>query len=303
MTNTRASAAGHVDRRLSGIALMISAFAAFTLLDATAKYLVASFDTVQVVFARYFGALFFAVVFFARSDGLSMMRSRRPILQTVRAAMLLAGTTCNFIALHYLQLAQTGAIMMSIPLFVCALSVPLLSERVGLRRWLAVLAGFFGVLVVIRPGLEGFNWAALFSVCAALAIALYQLVTRMVTASDASATTLFYTALVGTVVMAPAVPFYWTPPGGTALFWMAAMGLFGAGGHYLLIRAHHMAPAAVLAPYSYTQIIWMIFIGFLIFHNVPDLWTVVGALIVIASGLYIFHREHRLARRSRREPA
>ncbi len=288
---SHADAAGHRDHKMRGILLIVLAFATFSMLDATAKYLSATFETPQIVFARYFSSMIFAVAIFAPIRGVDMVRSRRPLLQVVRATLLLVGTFSNFVALHYLPLAQVGSIIMSIPLFVCALSAPLLGEPVGGRRWAAVIVGFIGVLIVMRPGFEGFSWAALFSLNAAFFVALYQVATRKVAASDAATTTLFFTTAVGAAIMTPVAPFFWTTPDPVSIGLMLALGLLGGGGHYLLIHAHHLAPAAVLAPFSYSQIVWMTLIGVVVFGHFPDHWTIAGAFVVVGSGLYVFHRE------------
>lgn len=287
------------DARLRGIALMIGAFATFTLVDATAKYMAESLAMPQIIFARYFVALLFTLAFFLPGRGTDLFRTGKPGLQVLRGLLLLLTTLLNFTALRFLQLAETATIMFAIPLFVCALSVPLLGERVGPRRWSAVIVGFIGVLIVIRPGFGALHWAAFISLSSALSAALFQLLTRRAAAHDKAETTLFYSTAVGSVLILPAAPFGWTMPDGLGLGLMLAIGFFGAFGHYLLIRAHHLAPAPVLAPFSYSQIIWMVGLGYLVFGDIPDAWTLLGGAVVIGSGLYLWHRERRLALLSR----
>ncbi len=300
MSSTRASldAAGESAARLRGILLMVAAFALFACLDATAKYLSAWFETPLIVFARYAFAVVYSLVFLWSTGTLSQMRARNLPLQIVRGLLLVGGTLLNFTAVRYLQLAETSSIMFSNPLWVCALSVPLLGEQVGPRRWLAVVIGFVGVMIIIRPGAEGFHWAAFLSLGAALSTALYQIATRKAAAYDSSETTLFYTALVGAVAVTPAVPGSWEMPTGWLLAIMCTFGLFGAVGHQFLIVAHKLAPAPVLAPFVYSQIIWMVIIGYAVFGDLPDLWTVAGGLLVVSSGLYLLYRERQIKKRA-----
>ena len=170
--------------------------------------------------------------------------------------------------------------------------VPLLGEHVGWRRWTAIVIGFCGVLVVARPGLGGLHPAALLSLGGTVCYAVYVISTRVLSRTDSNETTQFYTNLVGAVGMTAFLPFVWSPPdslltGGL----MVLIGALGGGGHYLLIRAHRLAPASTLAPFIYTQMIWTTTLGFAVFGDVPHHWTIVGGLIVISSGLYLLHRE------------
>jgi drug/metabolite transporter (DMT)-like permease len=278
--------------RLTGIALMCGAIACFCLLDTTAKYLNLHMNTLEVAWARYTGAFFFPFIVSNPWTRPGLTVTRRPVLQIGRSMMLLASTLCNFAALRYLQLDEAQALTFSTPFFVAVLSGPLLGEWVRWRRWTAIGVGFIGVLVVIRPGFGSFNPAALLSLSAAVFYALYAITTRILARTDSNETTLFYSNIVGAVVLLPVLPFVWTTP--TDPFTIALMvwtGLVGSFGHYLLIAAHRLAPAAVLAPFIYTGIILAIVLGFVVFGNVPTGWTLAGAAIVIGSGLYILHRE------------
>ncbi len=174
----------------------------------------------------------------------------------------------------------------------------MLGEWVGWRRWTAIGVGFIGVLVVIRPGLGGMQWPALLSVAAAVLYACYSIATRMVMRHDSAQTTLFFANLVGAVLMLLVLPFVWTtPPSLLDLVLLVAVGAFGSLGHFLLILAHHRAPASVLSPYIYTQLVWATALGYLVFANVPSRWTLVGAAIVVASGLYLLYRERKVTGR------
>jgi drug/metabolite transporter (DMT)-like permease len=282
-------------QRLAGIALMCGAVATFACLDATAKYLNGHMDTMQVVWARYTGAFLCAFVISNPLTSPGLMRTRRPVLQIVRSALLLGSTVFNFLAFRYLQLDQALSILFSTPFMVAALAGPMLGEWIGWRRWTAISVGFAGVLLVIRPGPGGFDPAALLSVGSAICYALYGIITRQLARSDSNETTLFYTNLVGAAVMLPVVPFVWTTP---ASLWIALLmillGALGSFGHYLLIAGHRLAPASILSPFIYTQLIWAVTLGYLIFGDLPSKWTLAGAGVVIASGLYLLNRERKM---------
>jgi drug/metabolite transporter (DMT)-like permease len=246
----------------------------------------------QAIFVRAIGEYFADYT----SELFDDSRTGYPLLQVLRGLLLVTSTLLNFIAIMYLQLAQTAAIFFSIPLWVCALSVPILGEKVGLRRWIAVAIGFCGVLVIMRPGTGSFHWAMLLSIAASLCGAIYNIVTRKVGGRDRAETSLFYVGFVGALAAAAPLPFVWKTPEGLQWVMLGFMGLAGTIGHFMLIQAHRLAPASVLAPYMYTQIVWMIAVGYLFFGDVPDLWTLVGAAIVVASGLFVFAGEARAPR-------
>ncbi len=271
---------------------MVAAFLLFTFLDTSAKLLAQEMNSLQIVWARFVGhAVLVAAVLLPRK-GTRVLASSNLKLQIIRSIFLFMSTILNFFALRWLQLATTSSIMFTVPLLVAALSVPLLGERVGWRRWTAIAVGFAGVLIIVRPGGASLHWAIGLSLCNAVAVALYQITTRKLAARDHSDTTSLYSPLFGTIVLLPLLPFIWEAPSGP-LAWtlMCLMGVFGGIGHWLLIIAHRFAPASLLAPFSYTGILWMTTSGYLVFGNLPDEWTVVGAAVVVASGLYVFHRE------------
>jgi drug/metabolite transporter (DMT)-like permease len=285
-------------QRLIGIALMLAAVLVFACLDAMAKYLGNHMPTLQVVGVRCAAAFLIALMISNPLTRPGLLKTARPSLQLWRASMLLGSTVFNFMAFRYLQLDEAMAILFSTPFLVAILAGPLLGEWVGWRRWAAILVGFAGVLVVVRPGLGGMQWAALLSFGSAVCYAFYNITTRMLSRTDSSETTLFYGNLFGCVVMAPVLPFVWvTPSSWFDVVLMIALGVFGAGGHFLLIMAHRRTPASVLSPFIYTQIVWATTLGFLVFGNVPSQWTIAGAAIVIASGLYLLSRERKVTGR------
>lgn len=273
---------------------MCGAVATFSCLDTTGKYLIRHMDPLQVVWVRYVGAFLLASFFLNPLTRPGMMVTRRPWLQIGRSALLLGSTALNFFALRFLQLDEALSILFSTPFIVAVLCGPLLGEWVGWRRWIAIGIGFLGVLLVARPGLGGLHPAALLSLGGAVCYALYSIATRLLARTDSSETTLFYSNLIGAVAMLPVVPFVWTTPRSWGLVaLMVLIGAFGSFGHYLLIRAHRLAPASALAPFIYTQLVWTTALGFLVFGDVPHRWTAIGGSIVVGSGLYLLYRERK----------
>lgn len=278
--------------RLIAIGLMCGAVLCFAMLDASAKWLSSVVDPLQVVFARYAGSMVLVLTLLNPWSRPGVLRTKRPWLQAVRSLLLLGSTALNFIALKYLQLAETVSIMFATPLLVALVSGPLLGEWPGPRRLVAIGIGFIGVLVITRPGLGAMHPAAILIVFGCLCYGFYSLTTRMLSAFDPPETTMVYSGVAGTLAMLPLLPWIWTTPSGW-LPWtlMLATGVFGGFGHWLLILAHRLAPATVLAPFIYSQIVWMIALGWFVFGQLPDRWTFAGAGIVIASGLYLLYRE------------
>lgn len=277
--------------RLKGIALMIAAFAVFAMLDGCAKYLSGWHAITQIVFARYAGHLLIAVCLTMPARGWRVWKSNNVGLQVVRSSLLLGATTLNFTALQYLQLTETASIAFTSPLWVAVLSVPLLGEHIGIHRWVAVVVGFLGVLIIVQPGTGLMHWAAFLSMGMAVCTALYQITTRMLARVDGSSTTQLYTAAVGTLGLLPFALQSWTVPTGQSIGPMMAIGAFGAIGHYFLIAAHRWAPAPVLAPFAYSQIVPMTALGYWVFGDLPGIWTLLGGMVVVGSGLYLLHRE------------
>jgi drug/metabolite transporter (DMT)-like permease len=284
-------------QRLTGIALMCGAVACFACLDATGKYLNHHMDTMQVVWSRYTGAFLLALIFLNPINRPGMLVTRRPFLQIGRSALLLFSTALNFFALRYLQLDEALSILFSTPFIVAVLCGPMLGEWVGWRRWTAIAIGFLGVLLVTRPGFGGIHPAALLSLGSAICYAIYVISTRVLARTDSNETTLFYSNLVGAVAMLPVIPFVWTAPENALIVaLMVLIGALGSAGHYLLIVGHRLAPASVLAPFIYTQLVWTTTLGFLVFGDVPHRWTIVGGLIVVSSGLYLLNRERKVGK-------
>lgn len=278
--------------RLRGIALMCLAVLLFTVIDTSAKYAGRYVPTVEVIWARYTVSVVVSVIVLRPWQNLALYATGRPLAQFVRSIFLFASTAFNFFAIHYLPLAETVSIAFSAPLLVTALSGPILGEWAGPRRWIATVIGFVGVLIIIQPQSTTFHPAIFLSLAAAGAYAGYYLTTRMLSTSESPSAMLVYGSLFGAVLMSPGLPAFGTVPP----TWLVAVALVSAGlaaglGHWLLILASARAPATVLAPFTYTQIIWMVAAGYLFFGDLPKRTTVAGVTIVIAAGLYILYRE------------
>ncbi|MGU3536537.1 DMT family transporter [Methylobacterium sp. A54F] len=286
---TEAATAARGRQRLIGTALMCGAVAFFACLDASGKTLArAGVDPLLTTFMRYAVSVAAISVFVNPVTTPGVSRTRRPLLQVVRSLLLFGSTAFNFLALRHLQLAETLSIQFAAPLTVALLAGPFLGEWSSRHRLAVIGVGFLGVLVIVRPGLGTVHPAVLFSLANMLCYALYILATRKLAAYDSTATTMFYSGLSGLALMAPLLPWIWTsPPGALAWALLVGVGLFGTVGHWLLTLAHARAPASTLAPFIYTQLLWSVLLGYGLFGDVPSRWTLVGAAIIVASGLYL----------------
>jgi drug/metabolite transporter (DMT)-like permease len=286
---------------LTGIFLILGAGFLFTVMDATAKYLAQTYPVGEIAWGRYFFATLSLPVFLYRFGGLATIRSKRLGLQLLRSFFLLCSTVVFWLAVKFIPLADATAISFVGPLMLTALSVPFLKEKVGPRRWAAVVIGFGASLIIIRPGLGMAQPAALLPLLSAAAFAAYAICTRILSQSDSWTTTLIWSSLLGLGLLSLTVPFDWRNPDTIGWLTLAFLGIIGSLGHLLLILAYARAPASTLAPLSYIQLIWSTGIGLVWFGNFPDRWTLTGGAIIAASGLYVIHRER--LRRSESEPA
>lgn len=285
--------------RVLAVGLMCGAMLCFTGIDTCAKWLGSALPAVQIIWARYVAAAAIALAASRPLSRPSALRSRKPWLQTLRSILLLGSTTANFLALRQLQLSETATISFLTPIFVALFAGPLLGERVGAERMVAIAVGFLGVAIATRPGTAAFQPIVLVAIAGVVCNTGYVLATRRLAAEDAPQTTLAWTQIAGIVFLTPLLPWVWREPG-TPEVWlvMAGMGVLGAAGHGLLIVAHRFAPAPALTPFSYTQLIWMIVSGVLVFGDWPSPETLVGASLVVACGATLALRERR-GRRSR----
>lgn len=291
------------DRAELGIVMMLVAYLLFATLDTSVKWLVVGgFHAFQLAFFRYVGHFAISLILIG-GGGLSWSRfgSGQIGLVLLRASCLVGATVLNFVALNYMTLTVTSAILFSAPIIVCALSMPLLGERVGPWRWFAILMGFAGVMVIIRPFGEAFHPAALLSILNAIMMALYSILTRRLAGQIAAQTMQLYAGAVGTLALLPFAIMTWrTPETGVEWGLMIALGFWGWLGHELLTRAHGFAPAGTLMPYTYSFMIYLTISSYVVFGNLPDQWTVFGAAIVVVSGLLIWWREKRMEPRHMR---
>ena len=290
-------------RRL-GIGLVTLTTLCFATLDTAAKWLVLSLPVLQVVWLRFLPHSLFSVAIFAPGMGWSLVRWRHPRLQLVRGVMLATMTGLNFWALQYLQLAETGAMQFSVPILIAVLSAWWLGERLDTARWLAIAAGFIGVLIIIRPGTQAFHPAILLSAGNAILYAMFNMLTRHLAGDEHPATMQLASAAVSTLVLTPFALWSWvTPSSGWQWLLLALAGLSGGAGHYFAAQAHRFASAAVLGPFLYQQILYMTLGGWLVFDQVPDRAVLLGAGVVVASGLYLLWREFRVAPPPSQPPA
>lgn len=286
-----------IDDPLRGIVLILLAMISFSVSDATAKYLSASLPSLVIVWLRWVGFGLIMAPFLVGSRG-TVLRSRAPWLQVCRTVGLVGSAFFFILSLRYLPLASASAIAFAAPLMVTALSIPLLGETVGPRRWAAVVVGLIGVVVVIRPGSGTFGFAALYPLVSAASWALGMIVTRKTSQLDGAKTTMSYSAVIGLGLLSLLVPFEWRTPEPFELLLALAMAVASTAAQFLVVTAYRMARASVLAPISYSQLIWSTLLGLLVFGNVPDAWTLAGAAIIIGSGIYTAHRERIVARRA-----
>jgi drug/metabolite transporter (DMT)-like permease len=279
-------------QRLTGIALMCGAVALFACLDATAKYLSAEMAVLQIAASRYVGAFLLTLLVSNPLTQPSLLRTGSLKLQIVRGVLLVSSTVLNFLALRWMQLDEVLSIIFTFPFIVAIASGPMVGEWMGWRRWSAICFGFAGVLVITRPGFGAIHPAALLSLAATICYGIYAVLTRVVSRVDSNQTSLFYNNAVGALIMLPVLPFVWTPPADwLAAALLAGIGVLGSVGHFFLIAGHRLAPASVLSPFIYTQLIWVVILGYLVFDQLPNGWTMAGASMVIGSGLYLLHRE------------
>ncbi len=275
------------------ITLMLAAVFCLSLMDACVKAVSPAIGTLPALWARYAGQMLVVLVLVAPRLG-QVVRSRYPGLQLARSLLLLTATFFFFNGLARIGLAEATAVMVLNPLFITLGGALFLGEALGPRRIGAITVAFFGAMLIIRPGSEAFNPAALFPLGSAICFAGYSLITRAVGAGEDVWTSLFYTALVGGLLMTVTAPFYWVWPDGQSALLMGAIALFGTAGQLLLIRALSQAEAGLLAPFNYSGLIFATLIGFVAFAEIPSALTLLGALVIAGAGLYVWWRETRL---------
>jgi drug/metabolite transporter (DMT)-like permease len=272
---------------------MVGGSLLLTMNDGVVKWVASDFELGQVLFSRGLAALIIIVLVLCWRRDFHIIRARYPKLQLIRALLIIASTFFFVSALRLMPLAEAIAITFVGPIFVTAMAPSILAERVGWRRWTAVLVGFAGVLVMLRPGSDALRWVALLPVGAALTGACGDLLTRRISHGEASGVTLFYSTLGVTLAGAVMAPFGWQPPTPVDLSLFALAGALLCGAHFLQIETFRFAEAALVSPFKYSSLLWAVAIGYLIWGDIPDRWTLLGASLLIASGIFIFHRESR----------
>jgi drug/metabolite transporter (DMT)-like permease len=287
-----------MDNPLRGIALLVGATMFFSCSDAIAKFLGQSLPVVEISWIRYLTFVVMAGAMASRG-GVGRLRVRSPLVQVVRGIGLVASAILFIAALKYMPLGDAASVGFVSPLFITALSVPVLGEVVGIRRWMAILVGLIGVLVIVRPGTGAFQPAALLVMCSSASWALATVLTRKMAGTDDAATTLLYSACTGFTLLSLALPFEFVVPTPVQLGLCLLLGIIASTGQSLMVLAYRHAGASLLAPFSYIQLIWSVSLSWLVFSALPDRYTLAGATIIVASGLYTVHRERIRAREKR----
>jgi drug/metabolite transporter (DMT)-like permease len=281
------------DRPLAGIAIMIAGIAAFAVMDAIVKWLTAAYPVPQVIALRSWFGLPILLWLALREGGLASLYTRRPMAHVGRYLLVLLLSLSFFWALSMMKLVDAITIAFAAPIIITALSVPMLRETVGLRRWIAIGVGFCGVLIILRPGTGVFQWAALAALGGALFYALLMITTRSYKRTESTASLMLYPQIGISLTGILMVSFFWVTPTLADLVLFACAGFFGSIGVMCLTHAFRLAPAAAIAPFEYTALIWATLLGYLVWDELPDGITLLGASIIIASGLYIIYRETR----------
>ncbi|MBT6307398.1 DMT family transporter [Rhodospirillaceae bacterium] len=276
---------------MTGIFIMIIGMITLASTDAVSKHLTVTFAVVQILWIRFIifaGVGAFAVL---TKRGFNGLRTKRPIAQIVRASMLLSANLLAVYTLSLMPLADAHATLAIAPLLVTAASVPFLGEVIDVRRWIAIGTGFMGVLIILRPGLGVFDFVAIFPLAVAILFAGYNILTKIISRDDTNETTLFYTGATGLIVLSVIIPFFWISPSLIDWGWLIVAGIGGSFAHIFIITALHFAPASKLQPFNYVMLVWATILGFFIFDDLPDYLTVLGATVIVISGLYAWNRE------------
>jgi drug/metabolite transporter (DMT)-like permease len=285
------SAPARADRPLRGIALILLSSLFLGTSDVTSKYLSATLPSIEIAWIRFLVFALIMVPAMVPGSRLYSLRTGQAGLQLWRGVTLLGSSLLFISGLRYLPIAEASATSFVAPLVVTALSIVFLGERVGLRRWLATAVGLIGVLIILRPGTSAFHVAAFFPLVSASAWACTLIMTRMMSGKEHAATTMTYSSIVGLIIVTALVPFVWVAPTWHDILFGTLVGVASTAGQWIVVLAFRYANASVLAPFSYIQLLWVSILGFVVFGEVPDVWTIVGAVIIVASGLYTAHRE------------
>ena len=278
-----------------GIMLMVATMTVFALQDGLSRYLAETYNVISIVTIRYVFLMLFVLAYSAKQQGgiRAVAGTQQLILQISRGVLMAAQICIAVLSFSSLGLVNFHAVFASYPLMVMALSVPILGEHVGWRRWLAVSVGFCGVLLILRPGTAMFSSASILPVIAALMMAIYGIMTRFAARRDSAIKSFFWTAIAGGVAMLSIAPPFWAPPQGSDWGWMGLLCLTGAVGHYLLIKALDATKASTIQPFAYLQLVFASSIGVLVFDDILDPMLLMGSAIIVSSGLFALQRERK----------
>jgi drug/metabolite transporter (DMT)-like permease len=284
-------APARADRPFKGIALILASTVFLGISDVTAKYLSATLPSIEIAWIRF--VVFALIMMPAMMPGspLFALPTNRLGLQLMRGVTVLASSLFFISGLRFLPIAEASATGFVAPLLVTALSIVFLNEKVGMRRWIATGVGLIGVIIILRPGTGAFHPAAFFPLVSALAWACTLIMTRMMSGTERVITTMTYSSIAGVLILSALVPFVWVTPTWHDIAFGILIGVASTAGQWIVVLAFRYADASVLAPFSYTQLLWVSVLGFLIFGEVPDAYTITGAAFIVASGLYTAHRE------------
>jgi RarD protein len=285
-----------------GPLMIMTAVAMFVVMDTISKYLSRFYPVPAIVWARYFFHVVLVVVALGPRLGLRLVRTQRLGMQLLRG-LLLAGSTLFFVfAISQMPLAETSSITFIAPVLVTLMGAFFLKEKVDVARWLAVAGGFAGVLIIVRPGGGVFTWASVLPLCCAACFACYQILTRKLANLESPYTSIFYSGLVGSVMMSLTLPYVWIwPQNPYHALLLVVIGIIGGLSHLVLIKAYDYAPASTLAPFSYTQLVWVTVMGYLVFGHFPDFWSLIGIAVIMVSGIYIATHQQMSDRQQRAE--
>ena len=281
-----------------GILFFMAAILVISVVDTICKLFTKELHAIQIVWGYFIGInLTLWAFFFFKGEKLSkLMITDRPILQILRPAFLVCSISSLFVGLTYLPLAEATAIGFVAPLFITILSVPILKEKVGIHRWIAILIGFTGVIIIIRPGGEFWQFVSIMPLLGAIFFALFQIFTRLLSGTEKTFTTLFYTGLGGLGWSSILVPFVWVVPSQIHILVFLAIGTLGAIAHLCMINAFDFAEASLLAPFNYTKLLWVTVFGYWVFDDIPSLDMWVGSGVIVSAGLYVLYREKKVAK-------
>ena len=273
----------------TGIIFAILAYFSFSLLDTLQKTVVIYHSIFQILFLKYFFTLFLSVIESYRKKNINFFKTKKLTLQITRSILSIIESGCFVLSFKYLSLADAHSIASLTPVIVVALSALILREKVNLKTWIAIFIGFVGVLIIMRPGLSIFDPMSLIPLTAAFFLSLYQIVTRKVSEYDSSETSLFYTSVVGIILMSFIIPFFWQPMQSFSYLLFLGVGIFFSVGIYFQIIALSFTKASIVQPFHYTLILWAIILGYIFYDDLPDLPTITGAIVITLSGIYVLN--------------